>query len=113
MMLKDIEQLREAMTTLHFSNTMEIIDTLYDFTPTGFSNGDTRNEANENNGSCKLFAFAQLNNFTEPQTLTLFGEFYRDVLTTPEGSDHQNIRNFMKTGWGGVVFDADALTEKG
>jgi len=110
--MNSIQQLREALTTLQFSDTMNIIDALYDFTPSAFSNGNTHNKAGENNGSCKLFAFAKLNEFTEPQTLALFGEFYRDVLATPEGDDHQNIRNFMKTGWAGVKFDTQALTEK-
>ncbi|PHS72983.1 MAG: type III effector [Cycloclasticus sp.] len=110
--MNTIEQLRQALTTLQFSDTMGAIDALYDFTPTGFSNGNTRNEAGDNNGSCKLFAFARLNEFTEPQTLALFGEFYRDVLATPESDDHQNIRNFMKTGWAGIQFNDIALIEK-
>ena len=110
--MNEIEQLRNALTTLQFHDTMNIVDALYNFTPSGFSNGNTRNEANENNGSCKLFSFAQLNNFTEPETLALFGEFFRDVLATPDGDDHQNIRNFMKTGWAGVAFDQPPLTEK-
>ncbi|MBL4744285.1 MAG: HopJ type III effector protein [Cycloclasticus sp.] len=110
--MNSIEQLRQAMVSLQFSETMEIIDALYDFTPSSFSNGNTRNEAGENNGSCKLFAFAKLNDFTEPQTLALFGEFFRDVLAAPDGDDHQNIRNFMKTGWAGITFDQPPLTEK-
>ena len=111
-MPSSIEQLRHALTHLQFSDTMEIIEALYDFTPSGFSNGGTRNEAGENNGSCKLFAFAQLNEFTEPQTLALFGEFYRDVLANPDGNDHQNIRHFMQTGWSGIQFDRSPLAEK-
>jgi hypothetical protein len=110
--MNSIQQLRDALTTLQFSDTMGVIEALYDFTPTGFTNGSTRNEAGDNNGSCKLFAFAQLSDFTEPQTLALFGEYYRDVLATPDGDDHQNIRNFMKTGWAGVQFDGIALIEK-
>ncbi len=110
--MNDIEQLRQALTTLQFSDTMNIVDALYDFTPCAFSNGNTQNEAGENNGSCKLFAFAKLNDFSEPQTLALFGQFYRDVLTTPEGDDHQNIRNFMKTGWAGIQFENSPLTKK-
>ncbi|HIF18343.1 MAG TPA: type III effector [Cycloclasticus sp.] len=110
--MNDIEQLRQALTTLQFIDTMQVIDALYDFSPYAFKNGSTQNKAGENNGSCKLFAFAQLNDFSEPQTLALFGEFYRDVLATPEGDDHQNIRNFMKTGWAGVQFNTTPLTEK-
>ena len=111
-MKNSIEQLRQALATLQFNETMEIIEALYDFTPTGFTNGDTRNEAGENNGSCKLFAFAKIHDFTEAQTLALFGEHYRNVLATPDGDDHQNIRNFMKTGWAGITFDGIALVEK-
>ncbi|HIG79148.1 MAG TPA: type III effector [Cycloclasticus sp.] len=110
--MNDIEQLRQALTTLQFSDTMNIVDALYNFTPCAFSNGNTQNEAGENNGSCKLFAFAKLNDFSEPQTLALFGQFYRDVLTTPEGDGHQNIRNFMKTGWTGIQFENSPLTKK-
>ena len=110
--MDSLQQLRQALKTLQFSDTMNVIDALYDFTPCAFSNGDTKNEADQNNGSCKLFAFAQLNDFNEAQTLALFGEFYRDVLATPDGDDHQNIRNFMKTGWVGIQFESTALTEK-
>ena len=110
--MNNIEQLRQAMTTLQFNETMSLIDALYYFTPTAFSNGNTQNGAGENNGSCKLFAFAKLNGFSEPQTLALFGEFYRDVLASPDGDDHQNIRNFMQTGWAGIQFSGIALVEK-
>jgi hypothetical protein len=39
----------------------------------------------------------------EQQVLRLFGEYYRDL--TPNGQDHQNIRNFIKFGWPGVTFN--------
>jgi len=110
--MNNIEQLRQALTMLQFSDTIDVIDALYDFTPTTFSNGNIQNNANENNGSCKLFAFAQINDFSEPQTLALFGEYFRDVLATPEGDDHQNIRNFMSTGWAGIKFGGIALRPK-
>jgi len=99
-------------STLQFNSTMDIIDALYNFTPTGFTNGEIRNEAGENNGSCKLFSFAKRLNFSQQQTLACFGEYYRGVLETPNDDDHQNIRNFMKTGWAGISFDGDALSEK-
>ncbi len=110
--MHSVEQLRQALKTLVFSDTMNIIEALYDFTPSAFSNGSLRNEAGENNGSCKLFAFAKLNDFSEAETLACFGEYYRDVLATPKGNDHQNIRNFMTTGWKGIQFDASPLNEK-
>jgi hypothetical protein len=33
-------------------------------------------------------------------------------LATPQGSDHQNIRQFMKHGWDGVLFSQLALELK-
>jgi hypothetical protein len=92
---------------------MALIDELYDFTPTAFSNGATRNEADQNNGSCKLFSFAKLHGLSQQQTLTCFGDYYRkDVLGNPDGSDHANIRNFMKSGWEGISFEGEALKPK-
>jgi hypothetical protein len=89
---------------------MATIDANYQFTPTSFRNSSLKNEANQNNGSCKIFAFGLLNQLTEAQTLACFGDYYRqDVLANPTGEDHQNIRHFMKTGWAGIQFDHDAL----
>lgn len=92
--------------SIAFADTMAVIDAEYEFTPASFINGETRNEAGQNSGSCKLFAFAKLNGLSKEQTLACFGAYYRDdVLKHPEGSDHQNIRNFIKFGWEGVKFD--------
>ncbi|WP_282176280.1 HopJ type III effector protein [Vibrio nereis] len=108
-----ISQLKTTPQQIEFSHTMEAIDSNYDFTPTAFTNGDTANEANQNNGSCKIFAFAKINGLSEEETLACFGAFYReDVLQNPQGDDHANIRNFIKSGWGGVHFEAEALTAK-
>jgi len=96
--------------TIDFTDTIAVIDAMYTFTPTPFKNGDMLNAADQNNGSCKLFAFAQLQNLTEQQTLACFGHYYRDdVLKNPDGDDHQNIRHFMKTGWAGIKFDTIPL----
>lgn len=35
------------------------------------------------------------------------------VLKNPDGEDHQNIRNFMKLGWDGIVFSGEAMKENG
>ncbi|WP_083698172.1 HopJ type III effector protein [Shewanella sp. UCD-KL21] len=95
-----------------FEDTMAIIDAHYDFTPSAFTNGKQVNEAGENSGSCKVFSFAQIHQLTQTQTLQLFGQYYRDVLATPEGSDHQNIRQFMLNGWQGLEFSKIALVQK-
>lgn len=108
-----LNTLNNQPENLQFADTMAVIEALYDFAPTSFKNGNVDNGAGQNNGSCKLFAFAKLQGLNEQQTLNCFGAYYRDdVLKNPEGTDHQNIRNFMQTGWAGVEFAGQALTEK-
>lgn len=97
---------------LQFADTLAVIADYYDYQATEFTNGSLVNAAGVNEGSCKVFAFAQLQQLTEAQTLNLFGEHYRDVLADPEGTGHQNIRHFMQTGWQGIHFAAMALTAK-
>lgn len=108
-----LEKLNTTPDSISFQDTMSIIDSYYNFTPTEFKNGDLLNQQDQNNGSCKIFSFAQLNTINEEQTLHCFGDYYRkDVLENPQGDDHQNIRNFMKNGWAGISFTDAALTEK-
>ncbi|WP_353170136.1 HopJ type III effector protein [Flavobacterium sp.] len=102
----------ELLNKKSFPETITFIDEKYTFTPTTFKNGNQLNNAGENNGSCKIFAFAQLQQFTKEETLSLFGDFYQDVLYSPEASDHQNIRNFMIFGWDGIHFEDEALQTK-
>ncbi len=108
-----LEKLNSAPTSIDFKETMTVVENEYTFTETAFKNGNTKNEAGQNSGSCKLFAFAQLNNLDKEATLACFGDYYRkDVLENPEGTDHGNIRNFMKYGWDGIEFKGTALTIK-
>ena len=105
-----LEQLKNFPETINFNDVIVFIDENYNFKPVRFVNGSIVNEANQNNGSCKIFSFAKMNNLSEKDTLALFGDFYRnDVLQNPEGEDHQNIRNFIKYGWNGIQFTEDAL----
>ncbi|WP_369821068.1 HopJ type III effector protein [Oleiphilus sp. HI0067] len=32
------------------------------------------------------------------------------MLENPEGTDHQNIRNFIEFGWEGVAFEGESLS---
>lgn len=108
-----LEQIKQHPEQIEFEQTIATIESTYDFTPTAFKNGETSNEAGQNNGSCKIFAFAQLNALTTEQTLHCFGRYYRqDVLDNPQGDDHQNIRNFIENGWAGIQFEAEALQSK-
>lgn len=110
---KFLDKLNSAPESIEFSDTMAVIEANYLFTETAFSNGQQLNDAGQNSGSCKLFAFALLQKLSQSQTLSCFGKYYReDVLQNPEGDDHQNIRQFMINGWDTINFSAPALTAK-
>lgn len=96
-----------------FEEVIELIDTHYEYGLVEFKNGDIVNGQGENEGSAKVLSYAALSNFDKEMTLKLWAQYYRDVLNTPDGDDHQNIRNFMKYGWEGVPFENGiALTKK-
>jgi hypothetical protein len=108
-----IEKIKKFPETLKFDETIKVIEENYSFTPTAFQNGALYNKAGENSGSCKLFSFAQLHQLSQEHTLACFGAYYfEDVLMHPDATNHQNIRNFMKTGWEGIKFEGSALTQK-
>lgn len=99
---------------ISFDETIAVISENYHYQATEFSNGLNEtiliNQAGTNEGSCKIFAFAQIHQLTQQQTLNLFGDYYRlDVLNNPDGTNHQNIRNFIKYAWKGIRFTGKAL----
>ncbi len=105
-----LTKIKQQDESIEFEQVMQVIKKYYDYHPTQFANGVLVNESGANEGSCKLFYFAQLNNLNQQQTLTCFGRYYReDVLANPTGNDHGNIRNFIKTGWEGIKFTSVAL----
>lgn len=108
-----LEKLQQQPEQIQFADTMAVIEANYMYTPTLFKNGAISNEAGQNEGSCKIFAFAKLNNLDPASTLACFDDYYRvDVLENPDASDHQNIRQFMQHGWNGIAFEKDALVKK-
>lgn len=111
-----LKRLRSAPESVEFSRVIETINAHYEYTPTRFTNGIGAdcviNAAGANEGSCRIFAFAKLHDLSEAETLALFGQFYRDVLATPDGTDHANIRTFMRHGWQGIHFEIAALQAK-
>lgn len=109
-----LQQLNSAPESIEFQQVIDLISANYDYTPTTFSNGIgadcVTNAAGTNEGSCRIFAFARLNRLSAAQTLACFGKFYRlDVLENPQGTDHANIRTFMRHGWDGIRFEGAAL----
>lgn len=100
-----------------FEDVIAYVTEHYHYTPTRFTNGlgadAVVNEAGQNAGACRVLALGQLLGLGEAEVLQLFGRYYRDdVLKNPTGSDHANIRTFMRSGWGGVRFDGVALVGK-
>lgn len=105
-----LHQIQQHPESITFQDTIQVIESNYNFEPTAFQNGNQYNKAGENNGSCKVFAFAKLQGLSKEATLACFGAYYyEDVLQNPDGNDHQNIRNFMQTGWDGIQFEGAAL----
>lgn len=105
-----LEQLKNGQ--VKFADVIAFIEQHYTHTPTAFQNGAQHNASTENQGSAKVFSFAQLNELNPQDTLALFAEHYASVLATPEGTDHQNIRQFMQHGWSGIKFEGQALAAK-
>jgi len=105
-----LEHLQTRPDTVEFEDVINTIEKYYDYTPVKFSNGQQINPAGENENSCKIFAFSKLHSLSKEQTLYCFGKHYRSVLEDPTGNSHQNIRQFMLTGWDGVEFLQPALT---
>jgi hypothetical protein len=99
--------------TLMMEDVITLIDEHYNNQLLEFKNGDMNNAADENEGSAKVLSYAALSQLDKETTLKLWGQYYREVLKDPTGDSHQNIRNFMKTGWEGVPFENGiALTSK-
>lgn len=99
-----------------FEDVQAYILAHYDYTPAAFDNGlgegRVSNAAGQNEGSCRLFAFAQQEGLSQEDTLRCFGRHYRHVVADPAGQDHANIRQFMQHGWAGIRFDAVALVAR-
>ncbi len=108
-----LAKLQTTPELLDFNDLITVVEEHYTFTETAFTNGDLNNREGENSGSCNLFSFAQIQGLTQEQTLACFGSYYRDdVLKNPDADNHQNIRNFMKTGWSGIEFKGVALATR-
>lgn len=95
-----------------FSTTLSFIENEFNFTPSAFRNGDVANQIDQNQGSCKVFALAQLLELSQEQALRCFGEHYRDVLATPDVDNHHNLRRVLKQGLANIEFDTFPLQQK-
>jgi len=106
-----LETLRSG-ARMKFEDLIALIDDDYNYTPASFTNGEVENTADENQGSAKLFCFAAIHQLSQLETLHCFGQYYQDVLNTPESDSHGNIRNFMTYGWEGLKFESPVLDRR-
>lgn len=100
-----------------FQQVIATIEAHYHYTPCRFHTGlgadALSNDLGSNEGSCKIFYFAYLHGLDRQQTLSLFGDFYRqDVLLNPDGESHANIRRFLRDGWRGIRYEGVPLTPR-
>jgi len=111
MNLQDLLQELKAKQIV-FKDVLAYIEERYDYTPSAFTNGSQKNGESENQGSARVLYFAKLNYLFQDDTLQLFAEHFDAVLSTPDGTDHQNIRQFLVNGWDGVSFEKEVLSCK-
>ena len=97
--MTDLNTLRASLASGEhvFADTLAFIAAHYSYQPQAFNNGGVENAAGQNEGSCKTLGLALLEGLSDEEALLAFGEHYRDVVATPEGSDHGNIRALIET----------------
>lgn len=93
-----------------FAETLAFVAEHYAYQPSAFRNGEVANAAGQNEGSCKTLGLALLEGLSDQEALQCFGEHYRSVLATPDGTDHANIRALISNVLAGVEFDQQPLT---
>ncbi|AIR89538.1 HopJ type III effector protein [Pseudomonas cremoricolorata] len=113
--MTDLNTLRASLNSGEhaFASTLAFVAEHYRYTPQGFDNGGLVSAAGQNEGSCKTLGLALLEGLSDQEALLAFGEHYRSVLETPEGSDHGNIRSLIKHGLAGVRFAQQPLERLG
>ncbi|MFJ3467020.1 HopJ type III effector protein [Pseudomonas sp. NPDC090201] len=112
--MTDLNTLRMSLASGEhvFADTLAFVAEHYDYQPQAFSNGPVENAAGQNEGSCKTLGLAVLEGLSDEEALLAFGEHYRSVVATPEGSDHGNIRALIAHGLAGVKFSGEPLKRK-
>ncbi len=112
--MTDLNTLRASLNSGEhaFTDTLAFVAAGYDYQPQAFNNGGVEIAAGPTEGSCKTLGLALLEGLSDEEALLAFGEHYRSVLATPEGTDHGNIRALIVHGLAGVKFSAQPLTRR-
>ena len=63
------------------------------------------NKAGENEGACRVLAFAKLHGLSKREALALFAQHAADVEADPGGTSHRNIRGLMAGGMTSLRFE--------
>ena len=110
--MTDLNTLRASLNSGEhlFADTLAFIAAHYNYQPQAFTNGGVENAAGQNEGSCKTLGLALLEGLSDKEALLAFGEHYRSVVATPDGTDHSNIRGLIAHGLAGLEFTAPPLT---
>jgi len=112
--MSDLSSFRASLASGNhaFADTLAFVAEHYLYQPSAFHNGGVENAAGQNEGSCKTLGLAKLEGLSDAEALLAFGEHYRGVLQTPEGSDHANIRALIAHGLAGVRFQSEPLSRR-
>ena len=103
----------KSSVQMNFIDFIQMIQEDYEFSNIAFENNGLFNSKEENQGSAKVFCFGLMHSLSKAETIKCFGEHYQSVLDSPESnSSHLNIRNFMNTGWEGLLIDQSTLKVK-
>ena len=98
--------------TMRFDDVINYIDDYYRYVPVTFGKGGRDKGVGGNGKSAKIFALAKLHGLSQLDTLKLFAEHYDAVKSTPNGTDHANIRNFLHWGWQGFLMQDNPLSPR-
>jgi 2,3,4,5-tetrahydropyridine-2-carboxylate N-succinyltransferase len=98
-----------ALLYPNLSATIKAIKSIYHVPPQSYTVGGHMNLAGENEGSLAILSFASLHALTASQVFAMFGEAYDEVRADPDGTNHPNIRAFLKYGMDGVGFDKGGI----
>ena len=92
-LLRELRGTKEGVK-IELNDVLDVLKKKYEWTPQVFTNGEFRNNEDENQASGLLLAWAAKNELSTAQVLRCYGKFAREL--DPDADDHQNIRQVIK-----------------
>ena len=89
-LLRELRGTEEGGRTIELNDVLDVLRRSYNWEPQVFTNGEFRNNEDENQASGLLLAWAAKNKLSTAQVLRCYGKFAREL--DPDAEDHQNIR---------------------